>query len=346
MIVVTGASGLVGGNLVRALLSRGEEVRALVHQDRRAIEGLAVEQVQADILSVDDLKRAFAGAHTVYHAAGLISTKPGDGPALERVNAGGTRNVVAACLAGGVRRLVHISSIQALQGGPRGTPVDEARPLADTPAFPAYDRSKAAAEKEVLAGRQQGLETVILNPTAVVGPFDVKPSYFGRAMLMLARGRIPALVGGGFDWVDARDLALGAVQAGMKAPSGERYILSGHWHSVREVAARIAVLSGTPAPRLTVPMGLAWLAAPLIPWLGSFTPLNRIIPLTSQTAPQPGSAAPAAEPIYTRATLGWLSSNPQVSHAHAGHDLGYQPRPFAETLADTLDWFMRQGYLE
>ena len=105
-------------------------------------------------------------------------------------------------------------------------------------------------------------------------------------------------------------------------------------------------MSGRPAPRLTVPMGLAWLAAPLIPRLGSFAPLNRVIPLTSASVPQPGGDSPAAEPIYTRATLGWLRSNPQVSHAHAARDLGYQPRPFAETLADTLKWFESHGYLK
>jgi dihydroflavonol-4-reductase len=344
MIVITGAAGLVGANLVRALLAQGETVRVMVHQDRQALAGLEVEQVQGDILNPGDLRRAFAGAEMVYHAAGLISIQPGDELALEQVNVGGTRQVVDACLACGVRRLVHVSSIQALQAGPADSPVDENRPLADAPGFPAYDRSKAAAEKEVLAGRERGLETVILCPTAVVGPFDCKPSYFGRAMLMLARGRIPAVVKGGFDWVDARDLACGAVQAGRRAASGERYILSGHWHSVREVAEKVSALTGTPAPRLVVPMGLAWLAAPLIPRLASFGPLNRVIPLTSEAASAGRGAVP--EPIYTRATLGWLRSNPQVSHAHAARDLGYQPRPFAETLADTLHWFIENGYLQ
>ena len=204
----------------------------------------------------------------------------------------------------------------------------------------------------MLAGRERGLETVILHPTAVVGPFDYKPSYFGRAMLMLGRGRIPALVKGGFDWVDARDLAFGAVQAGMKAASGERYILSGHWHSVQEVAAGVSALTGMPAPRLVVPMWLAWLAAPLIPWLGQFAPLNRVISLTSETVAPRGATSVSgggehpSEPIYTRATLGWLRSNPQVSNAHAACDLGYQPRPFDETLADTLIWFRDDGYFK
>jgi dihydroflavonol-4-reductase len=242
---------------------------------------------------------------------------------------------VEACLSSGVRRLVFCSSIQALQARPVATPIDETRPLADAHRFPPYDRSKALAEKEVLVGRQCGLETVILNPTAVVGPFDHKPSYFGRAMLMLAGGHIPALVRGGFDWVDARDLAAGAIQAGLNAPSGERYILSGHWHSVVEVAAMISGLTGVAAPRLVVPRSLAWLAAPLMPLLARFTPLG----LASDTADK------RREPIYTHSTLRWLQSNPRVSCAHAARDLDYKPRPFHQTLVDTLDWFRQYGYL-
>ena len=332
MIVITGASGLVGGNLARALLEQGYPVRALVRHDRRALGGLALEQVEADILDFDSLRRAFAGAEIVYHLAGLISLQQDDWPRLEAANVLGTRQVVEACLQSGVRRLVYFSSIQALQSEPFDQPVDETRPPADTPQFPPYDRSKALAEKEVLAGIRRGLDAVILNPTAIVGPYDFKPSYFGQAIILLAQGRIPALVKGGFDWVDARDVAAGAIQAGMKAPCGERYIFSGHWHSVRELAVMAASITGRHVPLLTVPMGLAWLAAPLMLLLARFTPLAN---------GKPGSG----EPIYTRNTLRWLRSNRQVSHAHATQDLGYHPRHFRETIADTYRWFDENSYM-
>jgi dihydroflavonol-4-reductase len=333
MIVVTGASGLVGGNLVRTLLEQGQQVRALVRHDRRSLDGLAVEQVAADLIDFNSLNHAFAGAETVYHAAGLISLREDDWPRLEAANILGTRNVVEACLHNGVHRLVYFSSIQALQTGPDERPVDEQRPLADSAQFPPYDRSKALAEKEIMAGIQKGLDAVILNPTAIVGPFDFKPSYFGQATIMLALGRIPALVKGGFDWVDVRDIAWAAIQAATRGTCGERYILSGYWHSVRELAVMVESMAGKRAPVFTVPMSLAWLAAPLMPLLARFTPLAN---------GKPGSG----DPIYTRNTLRWLRSNPRVSHDRASQVLGYQPRPFQETIRDTFRWFIDHEYIK
>jgi dihydroflavonol-4-reductase len=112
-IVVTGASGHVGANVVRILLARGERVRVLVHRDRRALEGLDVEVVQGNICDPDLLIPAFRGAEVVYHAAGYISILLSEWNSLEAVNIGGVRNVVDACLCCGVRRLVHFSSIKA-----------------------------------------------------------------------------------------------------------------------------------------------------------------------------------------------------------------------------------------
>ena len=329
MNVVTGASGLVGGNLVRALLGRGQDVRAIVRKDRR----LPVEAVQGDVLDVDSLCRAFTGVDIVYHLAGLISLQADNWSVLEAVNVQGTRNVVEACLNCHVSRLVYFSSVQALQTQPLDSPVDETRPLADSPEFPAYDRSKAAAEKEVQAGMRKGLDAIILNPTAIIGPFDFKPSYFGQAVIMLAQGRIPALVTGGFDWVDVRDVASTAIQAAANAASGERYLISGHWRSIRDMAATVSTFTGTAAPIITVPMGLAWMAAPLMPLVARFTPLSN---------GQAGSGVP----IYTRNTLNWLQSNPRIDSSHASHDLGYRPRSFTETIKDTIDWFIENGDIQ
>ena len=333
MNVVTGAAGLVGANLVRALLAQGQPVRAVIHRDRRAVAGLPLDLAEADLAQPASLRGAFAGAGTVYHAAGLVSVSTDRWIELETANVAGTRNVVQACLACGVRRLVFFSSIQALQPGPPDSPIDESRPLVTGAGFPPYDRSKAAAEREVQAGARQGLETVVIYPTAILGPCDFKPSYIGQAVLKLASGRLPGLVKGGFDWVDARDVAAAAIKAGQAAPAGSRFILSGHWHSVPQVAGLVAALTGQPAPRWVAPMGLAWLVAPLMPFLARFTPLS--------------SQGPAGrEPLYTRVSLRALRSGPQVTHALATQQLGYQPRTLGETLADALAWFKENGYLQ
>ncbi|TLN06095.1 NAD-dependent epimerase/dehydratase family protein, partial [bacterium] len=236
-----------------------------------------------------------------------------------------------ACLRGGGRRLVHFSSIDALRQEPLDRAVDEDRPLIDEGCSAAerariapYDLSKAQSEREVQSGIARGLDAVILRPTAVLGPYDFKPSYLGHALIQLAYGRIPALVRGGFDWVDARDVAAGALQAEASAPAGSRYLLGGHWHTIREVAGLVAKLTGQPAPLFTVPMGLADACAPLMLHLARFN---------------------GTQPIYTRVTLNALRSNRQVDHARALRELAYTARPLAESLRDTLSWFHEHGYL-
>ena len=229
IVAVTGATGHIGVNLVRALLKEKRQVRALVHSNRQGLDGLDVELVQGDVGDPYSLYRAFAGADVVYHLAAIISLSMNDWPAVEAVNVIGTRNVVEACLKCGVRRLVHFSSVHALVQEPFHIPVDELRPLVDNQGCPPYDRSKAAGEREVRQGIEQGLDAVILNPTAVIGPYDYRLSHFGEALLAMARGKLPALVQGGFNWVDVRDVVAGAISAEERAPIGAKYLFSGNY---------------------------------------------------------------------------------------------------------------------
>jgi dihydroflavonol-4-reductase len=324
-ITITGVSGLVGANMARTLLAEGRQVRGVIHHEQRAIEGLEIELVQADVCDLDSLLRAFSGAWVVYHLAAYISLEMNCWAEVEPVNVQGVRNVVEACLRCGVEKLVHFSSIHALQQQPYNQPVDENRPLATADHFPPYDRSKALGEIEIQRGIARGLHAVILYPTAMIGPHDYYPSYFGKALLSLVMGRIPALVSGGFDWVDVRDVVAAAIQAEKTAASGSRYLLSGHWRSVKQVAELAARFTGTKPPRLSVPLSLAYLAAPLMYFLAKFN---------------------GSQPVYTRVTLDALRSNQHISHEKASRELRYQPRPFEETIFDTLVWFCQNGYLE
>jgi dihydroflavonol-4-reductase len=323
-VAVTGASGHVGANLVRALLARGERVRVLIHQTRRGLEGLDVELVQGGLGDTGSLERAFAGVETVYHAAGYISLLRTEWSQLERTNVIGTRNVVNACIACGIDRLVHFSSIHALVQEPLDVPVDESRPLVDSYGCPPYDRSKAAGEREVRQAVEQGLNAVILYPTAIIGPYDFGPSHIGDVLLALATGRLPALVESGFDWVDARDVSMGAICAAEQAPAGARYLLSGHWASVRRLAELTHAITGARIPRFTCPMVLARVGAPFATAVAHLT---------------------GRRPLFTSVSLEALRSNHQISHARATRDLGYQPRPLAETLRDTFRWFAEHGAL-
>jgi dihydroflavonol-4-reductase len=323
-VAVTGAAGHAGANLVRALLAQGRPVRALVHIDRKPLAGLGVELIKGDIRDLESLVNAFKGAEVVYHLAAHISISKDEWPLLEAVNVTGTRNVVEACLRCKVRRLVHFSSIHSMTQGPSNIPVDESRSLVDSRRSQPYDRSKAAAEKEVLRGIEKGLNAVIISPTAIIGPYDYRPSHFGEALLRMANGRLPALINGGFDWVDVRDVVNGALRAEKKAPSGKKYLLSGHWVSLPDMARQVERISGVPAAGFVSPIWLARVGAPFM------TTLDRLA---------------GRRPLYTSASLQALESNRNISHRKASRELGYRPRPFRETLIDTLMWFEENGRL-
>jgi dihydroflavonol-4-reductase len=317
LIVVTGASGHVGANLVRALIARGEPVRALVHRDRRALDGLQVELAYGDVTDRDSLRQAFEGAKVVYNAAGYISISAHEWQRLEAVNVLGVRHVVDACLQCGVSRLVHISSIEALVDEPATLPIDESRPLVTSRRYPPYPRSKAAGEMEVRQGVARGLDAVVLNPTAIIGPHDYRLGYANAGLLAIRNGQLPVLVNGGFDWVDVRDVTQGAIEAAARAPCGSRYILSGHQASLHTLAKLVEEISGSRRPRIVVPM---WLARPGVSLLTIWNGLT------------------GRRSLYTPAALRPLRSNSQISHARATRDLGYRPRPLKESVADTLAW--------
>jgi len=281
------------------------------------------------LLDAAALLKACAGAGTVFHLAGKVSAGWEADEEVHAINVTGTRNVVEACLASGVNRLVHFSSIQALLGQALfgGAAVDETCELvaADDRTRGAYDRAKAEAERLVLGAVERGLDAVIVSPTAVLGPYDFQPSPMGEVLVALGRGELPALVAGGHcDYVDVRDVATGALAAEQRGRRGERYILSGTRLSLVALARQWASVTGRAAPRFAVPMGLARVAAPFAPawarWRGR-------------------------RPLFTSESLRVLRTQPPASHRKAGAELGYRPRSIDETLRDTCAWMKSQGWL-
>lgn len=324
IVAVTGASGHVGGNLVRLLLEQGHKIRVLHHIDNRSFKGLDVEVFRGDILDKGSLFPIFRNVDIVFHAAALISLSMRDWKHLEAVNVCGTRNVVEACISCNVGRLVHFSSIHALSQEPLEIQIDESRKYVDFRGSPPYDRSKAHGEMEVLKGVDKGLDAVIIRPTGIIGPFDYKPSHTGRMLLSLAGGRLPALVKGGFDWVDVRDVVSSTLRAAIKAPSGSKYILSGHWVSLKDMAEVVERQTGVPSPLLILPV---WVAEIGVPFITAFSKIVR------------------REPLYTRVSLMAVKSNMSISHTKAASELNYSPRPFEKTISDTLEWFSKFNYI-
>lgn len=322
--VVTGASGHIGGTLTRALLEQGRKVRAVVHDDALALDGLDVERIPGDVRDIDSLRRAFRGAEVVYNLAARITLLQSEVDETTSVNVGGPRNVCQAALEAGVRRVVHFSSIHAFDDAPRDVPMDETRPPAEGPGFPLYDRTKAAGEKEVLAAVQKGLDVVIVNPSGVIGPHDYRISAMGQVFLDFWHGRVPALIEGGFSWVDVRDVVSSALAAEARGRTGERYLLPGHWVSVKGVAQAVTEVTGRKTPRFVTPMWVARASAPIV---SGFAKLI------------------GRKPLYTSASLRALRQNRVVLGTKAGAELGHAPRPFRDSVADVYAWFEEHGYL-
>jgi dihydroflavonol-4-reductase len=306
------------------LLVEGRQVRVLVHRDSVSLDNFDVEKVRGDVCDVASLNAAFKGADIVYHLAARVSIEASGWEALHAVNTIGTRNVADACLKNGVRRLVHFSSVDAIEQKPVDIPVDEKSPPAHGKKHPPYDRSKAAGEAGVQAAIAKGLDAVIINPTAIIGPYDSQPSYQGQMLLSMARGKLPALIEGGFDWVDVRDVVYGAMRAENLAPRGSKYILGGHWASLADIARIVEHETGTRTPGFVCPLWLAEAGAPVVT---AFEHLR------------------GRRPLYTRASIIAVNSNKLISHEKAEKELDYHPRPLEQTICDTLAWFAECGQL-
>lgn len=321
--VVTGASGHLGVNVVRALVAAGEPVRAVDVRAGAGLAGIDAEFVQGDILDPAALKDAFAGAEFVLHLAAKISIAGDPDGSVRRVNVDGIRTVAEAALAAGVRRLVHCSSLHAYDVGAIGGPVRENGLRATDSRLPAYDRSKADGEDELRRVIDRGLDAAILNPSGMFGPVDPEPSRLGRALLAMFRGRMPITVAGAFDWVDVRDVAAALIAAAERARPGENYLVGGHRASMAELGRLAAAVSGRRPPRFT---------APLAP-----------VKLAAVAAVRVAGPRRAGRLLLTPESLHALETDPVVDHSKAAAELGYRPRPLAETVADLHASFIADG---
>lgn len=328
MIVVTGATGHIGNVLVRELLTaRQQRVRALVlpSEDQRSIAGLDIEISHGDVTDRDSLESAFKGADLVYHLAGIVTIMPGMAGRLQKVNVGGMHNVIAACRATGVRRLVYTSSIHAIAEPPHGTVIDESQPFDPDHVLGDYARSKARATLFLMEEVRRGnLDAVICCPTGVIGPFDYGISNIGQLILDFASGHLKSYVSGAYDFVDVRDVARGLILAAEKGKTGRHYIFSGSQVQVPELMEELAIDVGHPAPTYRIPAVIARAAGVLA------SVYYRLL---------------RRRPVFTAYSIDVLRSNSQVSSARARQELGFTSRPWRESIYDQVEWFRTQGML-
>jgi dihydroflavonol-4-reductase len=322
-IAVTGANGHVGANLCRTLLAEGHQVKTLVHEHQDALNGLDIELIHGSVNDPDALRKLFKGVEVVFHLAALISID-GQKDKLLKVNYEGTKNLISIIRENGVRRLIHFSSIHSLKHFPYNEPMDETRPLmTDGPTW--YEITKARAEKMVLDATNSGLDAIVINPTAIVGPNDFKPSLVGTVLIRLYKNSLPALVPGGYNWVDVRDVVQGAIAAMEYGRKGERYILGGKWVSVRDLAVIVEQVTNKKVNKFMISTGIARIGVPFIKGYAKVM---------------------GQEPLYTNESLSTLREvNTKISCLKAETELGYKPRSLEITIRDTMDWFRENGFL-
>jgi len=323
-ISITGASGHIGANLCRELISQGHTLKVLINRSSGSLEGLKLTMVKGNLLAPDSLHELVKDADVVIHLAAHISIRGAGNKDIELINITGTENLLKEVQQHSSLRLIHFSSIHAFRQYPYDEVLDESRVLAiNDPVL--YNHTKAAGEQLIRQAVSEGLDAIIINPTAVIGPNDFRPSLLGQAIIAMCKNKLPGLVQGGYNWVDVRDVVSGTISAMERGISGERYLLSGHWKSLEELAQLICELRSLPKKPPLLPF---WLARVGVPFLG----LHALIKGT--------------EPLYTNESLTILKeSHRKISSGKAEKELGYHPRPFEETIRDTIEWFQGNGKL-
>jgi dihydroflavonol-4-reductase len=327
-VLVTGASGFVGAALTRAALARGYQVRALVRASspRTNLSGLELEICEGDLRDPASLECALDGVRYLFHVAADYRLWAADPDVIMQANLEGTRNIMRAALQQRVERVVYTSSVATLRVHGATAPVAEDAPAAEHETIGVYKRSKVAAERAVERMiADAGLPAVIVNPSTPVGPRDVKPTPTGRIIVEAARGKMPAFVDTGLNLVHVDDVAAGHLLALEHGRIGERYILGGDDVSLRTMLGTIAGLVGRKPPTLQLPR---WPLYPLA------------------LAAQGVGKLRGKEPFLTVDALKMSRHQMFFSSAKARAELGYTARPYAQGLADALDWFRAAGYLQ
>jgi dihydroflavonol-4-reductase len=329
---VTGASGFVGANLVHELITRGHRVKALLrlNSDARGIAGLDVERIPGDVSDREVFKRAMRGCDWCFHVAASYHLWLRDYAPMYAANVEGTRNVIEAAASAGCSRIVYTSTVGCIglpkEVNGRLEPTDETTPVSETQMSNHYKRSKWRAEVVARELAAKGLPVVIVNPSAPIGPRDVKPTPTGQVIVDFLNRKIPAYLDTGLNWVHVRDVAVGHILAAERGRIGERYILGhagGNW-SMKQALETLAQITGVPAPKFRVPYSVA-LGAAFI---------NEAMAAVTGKPPK----APLAGVRMARYKMFF---NP----AKAIRELGLPQTPPTQALGDAANWFRENGYI-
>jgi dihydroflavonol-4-reductase len=325
--LVTGGTGFVGANLARELVSAGAGVRVLARPggDRRALDGVKVEIVEGDLLAPASLARACAGVDTVYHVAADYRLWAPDPTVLHRVNVDGTRAILEAAGSAGARRIVYTSTVGALGIPKDGSPGTEETAVSIADMVGAYKTSKFLAQQVALELARRGLPVVVVNPSAPIGPWDVKPTPTGQMIVDFMAGKMFATVDTGLNVVHVRDVAQGHMLAAARGNVGEAYTLGATQGNLAlaEIGTRLSRFTGRRPPRVRVPYAVAWCGAACMETMARLTGGAPRVPLTAVRM--------AKKRMY-------------FSPAKAVRELGLPQTDVDLALREAVEWFAAHGY--
>jgi len=316
-VCVTGGTGFIGAHVASLAAEAYGPPRVTYREEGRLtrLGGLEVEAVRADVLDRSALRRAFRGCDTVFHAAGLVRSRPPE--LVWQVNALAPRVAVEAAAAEGVRRVVVTSSVAGIGPAPAERPGTEEDVYSGWGLGLTYPDAKHEGESEALAaGARLGVDVVVVNPSYVFGPpvYRALPGETSTRMVgNYLRGRLPAVVDAETNVVDVRDAAEGHLLAAERGTRGERYVLGGHDVRWVDLLERVAKLSGVHQPLVVLPVEAG------------------VVARTAESLRLPGLVA--AEGIVL------MAQNWRYSSRKAQRELGYQARSLEETLRDTIEWY-------
>lgn len=327
---VTGATGLLGNNLVRLLVARGYEVKALVRSKEKAQKLLGdvknVEFIQGDMENVAGFAEALQDCDVLFHTAAYFREyyQPGDHwSKLKKINIDGTIELFEATEKYGVKKAIHVSS-----GGVIGE--DDSKGVADETTTASglalenlYFRSKVETEKAIANFlKTHTMPVVMILPGWMFGPGDAAPTSAGQLVQDFLGRKLPGVVNGGATIADARDVAGAMIEAVTKGKNGERYIVGGKLHTVPEVMKTLEKVSGVPGPKLRIPTPIALTIA----WLS-----QTVARLTGGTT------------LLTVSGIKTIANPHQISSEKAARELGAKFRPLEDTLRDTVNWYKSQS---
>ncbi|MEO5721786.1 MAG: NAD-dependent epimerase/dehydratase family protein [Chthoniobacterales bacterium] len=324
MILVTGATGHLGANLLRLLIAQGEPVRVLVRQSSNldSLGGLEIEKVLGDLRDPESLRAVVRDCDRIYHCAALVTTAENRKRELFETNVVGTRNLLRAALNAGVRRVVVSGSLSAV-GQPENRQANEDDAFDPFAAELPYAHSKAWAEHECLKAAGDGLAVVIATSCAIIGPHDYVPSRVGRTLIDFAEGRMRFYVPGGFEFVSAHDIARGHFLAMERGRSGQRYIFSTEFLTMDEMLDLWASVTGTQTRPRRLPPHLVYAGATV------FQAVSRLRGSTHAERFTPGA-------------IRLLQLQRRVDIGKARTELGYEPTSIREAVTAAYEDFVRR----